>query len=133
MSSALVSALKHLHIHLNLGSEKGAGNRKSIDEIEKKARTEEVKKGIKKMAKWLRVNGARIESLKVSWQEPRNCFVWETKREVLELLRGIEAERISVGVINWGLGDWNKGKRFRFEEGFLEELERGWENCEIRE
>jgi hypothetical protein len=133
ISSPLVSALKHLHIHFNLGSEKGTGNRKAIDEVEKKARTDEVKKGTKKLAKWLRVSGARIESLKVSWQEPRNCFAWETKKEVLEALKGIEAEKVTVGVINWGLGDWNKGKRFRFEERFLEELERGWEGGEVME
>ena len=81
----------------------------------------EVKKGVKKLGKWLQ--GADVKSLRVSWQEPPQTFTWEVKRGVLDGLRGLRAERVDVGTINWGLA-WNKGRRYRFEGEYLKELER---------
>ena len=80
-----------------------------------------MKKGVKKLRKWLA--GAEISTLRVSWQEPPQTFAWEQKREVLDGLRGLRAERVVKGEINWGL-NWNKGRRYRFEVEYLRELER---------
>ena len=80
-----------------------------------------MKKGVKKLRKWLA--GADVQSLRVSWQEPPQTFTWEQKREVLNGLRGLRAERVEKGEINWGL-NWNKGRRYRFEVDYLKELER---------
>ena len=85
------------------------------------ARIVEVKKGVKKLGKWL--SGAAIGTLRVSWQEPRQTFAWEVKRAVLDGLRGLRAEKVVEGTINWGL-EWNKGRKYRFEGVYLGELER---------
>lgn len=76
---------------------------------------------MKKLRKWL--SGAEIASLRVSWQEPPQTFTWEQKRSVLDGLRGLGAEKVEKGEINWGL-NWNKGRRYRFEVEYLKELER---------
>ncbi len=80
-----------------------------------------MKKGVKKLRKWLA--GAEIASLRVSWQEPPQTFTWEQKRELLDGMRDLRAERVEKGEINWGL-KWNKGRRYRFEVDYLRELER---------
>lgn len=119
LSSALTSSIRHIHLSIHLGSEKRV-NKPSVSDSE--ARITEVKKGVKKLRKWLA--GADVQSLKVSWQEPPQTFSWEQKREVLDGLRGLRAESVEKGEINWGL-DWNKGRKYRFEVEYLKELERG--------
>lgn len=118
LSSALTSAIKHLHLSIHLGSEKR--NTKPGD-IEADARITEVKKGIKKLGKWL--SGADVQNLKISWQEPPQTYTWEQKKDILNKLRGLRPLRVDVGEINWGL-NWNKGKKYRFEIEYLKELER---------
>ncbi|PSS09209.1 hypothetical protein M430DRAFT_53741 [Amorphotheca resinae ATCC 22711] len=119
LSSALTSAIKHLHLSIHLGSEKR--NNKPGD-IEADARIMEVKKGVKKLRKWLA--GADIQSLKISWQEPPQTYTWEQKRDVLDGLKGMRALKVDAGQINWGL-NWNKGRKFRFDVEYFRELERG--------
>jgi hypothetical protein len=118
LSSHLTSSIKHIDLSICLGSEKRVNKPKEEDA---EARITEVKKGVKKLRKWLA--GAEISSLRVSWQEPPQTFAWEQKREVLDGLRGLRAERVVKGEINWGL-NWNKGRRYRFEVEYLRELER---------
>jgi hypothetical protein len=121
LSSAIASSLRQIHITLCLGSEK-----RMLGETEASTRLLEVRKGIKKLGKWL--SGAEIKSMTVSWQEPPQTYSWEMKREVLDGLRGLKAERVVEGEINWGLegkGKWNRGKKYRFEAGYLGSLERG--------
>jgi len=96
--------------------------------VETYARLQEVKKGIKKVGKWL--SGADIQSMGISWQEPPQTFTWEQKKEVLDGLRVLRAKSVVRGEINWGL-NWNKGRRFRFEVEYLKELEREEQSDEI--
>lgn len=84
-------------------------------------RMSEVKKGIKKLRKWLAA--ADIQSMILSWQEPPQTYTWEQKKEVLDGLKGMRAVSVEAGEINWGL-NWNKGRRFRFEVEYFKELER---------
>lgn len=118
LSPSLTASIHNLHISIHLGSEK---RNSRPNEVEAEVRMSEVKKGIKKLRKWLA--GADVQSLVLSWQEPPQTYSWERKREVLDGLRGIRAVRVQAGEINWGL-DWNKGRRFRFEVEYLRELER---------
>jgi hypothetical protein len=118
LSSLVTSCIKHIHLSIHLGSEKRLNRPKEEDAD---ARIIEVKKGVKKLRKWLA--GAEIASLRVSWQEPPQTFTWEQKRELLDGMRDLRAERVEKGEINWGL-KWNKGRRYRFEVDYLRELER---------
>ena len=119
LSSALTSCIRHVHLSIHTGSEKRVNRPKEEDA---EARITEVKKGVKKLLKWLA--GADVQTLVVSWQEPPQTFSWEQKREVLDGLRGLRAERVEKGEINWGL-DWNRGRKYRFEVEYLRELESG--------
>jgi hypothetical protein len=119
LSSALTSSIKHLHLSIHLGSEKRATK---PGEVEADARITEVKKGIKKVGKWL--SGADVQSLRISWQEPPHTYTWAQKRVVLDGMRALRAVKVDAGEINWGL-NWNKGRRYRFEIEYLKELERG--------
>ena len=121
LASAIASSIKNVHLDIYLGAEKRV-NRPQASDAE--ARIVEVKKGVRKVKKWLA--GAEVRSLVVGWREPANTFAWEVKKEVLDGLRGLRAERVEVGEVNWGL-QWNKGRRYRFEVGYLKELERGWQ------
>ncbi|TVY80854.1 hypothetical protein LSUE1_G001986, partial [Lachnellula suecica] len=118
LTSALTSCIKHIHLSIHLGSEKR--NNRPVG-VETFARLQEVKKGIKKVGKWLA--GADIQSMQISWQEPPQTFTWDQKREVLDGLKVMRAANAVPGEINWGL-DWNKGRRFRFEVEYLKELQR---------
>lgn len=148
LSSNLTSSIRHVHIHISLGSEKkplsspsssssalsssansnsnsastpkSSSSSKATPEAE--ARLLEVRKGIKKLGKWL--SGADIQNMWVSWQEPPQTFSWETKKDTLDGLRGLRAKVVEAGEINWGL-NWNKGRRYRFEVDYLKMLERG--------
>ncbi|KAM3069931.1 hypothetical protein ACMFMF_008285 [Clarireedia jacksonii] len=91
-------------------------------DFEAEARLVEVRKGIKKMRKWLA--GADIHFLRINWQEPPQTYAWEQKKMLLDGLRPLRPIRMEVGEINWGL-EWNKGRKFRFENEYLKELERG--------
>ncbi|TVY91910.1 hypothetical protein LAWI1_G001616, partial [Lachnellula willkommii] len=118
LTSALTSCIKNIHLSIHLGSEKRAN--RPVGETY--ARLQEVKKGIKKLDKWL--SGADIQRMEISWQEPPQTFTWPQKKEVLDGLRHLRAVSVLPGEINWGL-DWNKGRRFRFEVEYLKDLERG--------
>ncbi|TVY26424.1 hypothetical protein LHYA1_G003583 [Lachnellula hyalina] len=117
LTSALTSCIRNINLSIHLGSEKRAN--RPVGETY--ARLQEVKKGIKKLDKWL--SGADIQRMEISWQEPPQTFTWPQKKEVLDGLRAIRAVSVLPGEINWGL-DWNKGRRFRFEVEYLKELER---------
>jgi len=119
LSSGITSAIQHVHLSIHLGSEKR--NTKPGD-VEAAARILEVKKGIKKVRKWL--SGADVHSLKISWQEPPQTYTWEQKKDILDGVRSLRARSVDVGEINWGLS-WNRGKKYRFEVAYLKELERG--------
>ncbi|CZR57402.1 uncharacterized protein PAC_07291 [Phialocephala subalpina] len=119
LSPSLTSSVKHLSVSIHLGTEKRATK---PGDIEADARIAEVKKGIKKLGKWL--GGADVQSLRISWQEPPQTYTWEQKRDILDGMRGLRAVRVEAGEINWGL-NWNKGRKFRFEAEYLKELERG--------
>jgi hypothetical protein len=118
LSSALTSSIKHLHLSIHLGCEKRATK---PGEVEADARITEIKKGIKKVGKWL--SGADVQSLRISWQEPPQTYTWEQKKDVLDGIKVLRAVRVDTGEINWGL-NWNKGKKYRFEIEYLKELER---------
>jgi hypothetical protein len=118
LSSALTSSIKHLHLSIHLGCEKRATK---PGEVEADARITEIKKGIKKVGKWL--SGADVQSLRISWQEPPQTYTWEQKKDVLDGIKVLRAARVDTGEINWGL-NWNKGKKYRFEIEYLKELER---------
>ncbi|KUJ10600.1 uncharacterized protein LY89DRAFT_689261 [Mollisia scopiformis] len=119
LSSALTSSIKHIHVFIHLGSEKRTTK---PGDIEADARIAEVKKGIKKLGKWL--GGADVQTLKVNWQEPPQTYTWEQKKDILDGMRVLRAVKVDAGEINWGL-NWNKGRKFRFEIEYLKELERG--------
>jgi hypothetical protein len=118
LSSALTSSIKHLHLSIHLGSEKRATK---PGEVEADARITEIKKGVKKVGKWL--SGADVQSLRISWQEPPQTYTWEQKKDVLDGMRVLGAVKVDAGEINWGL-NWNKGRKYRFEIEYLKELER---------
>ncbi|KAK0101500.1 hypothetical protein ONS95_006669 [Cadophora gregata] len=117
-SSAITSAIKHVHLSIHLGSEK---RNNKPGNVEATARILEVKKGIKKARKWL--SGADVHTMKISWQEPPQTYTWEQKRDILDGVRPLRPQIVDVGEINWGLS-WNKGKKYRFEVAYLKELER---------
>jgi hypothetical protein len=119
LSAALPAAIRHLHVDIHLGSEKRTTR---PGDVEAAARISEVKRGLRKLAKWLAA--ADIQSLRISWREPPQTYTWEQKRAVLDGLKGLRTRTVLVGEINWGL-DWNKGRRFRFEVDYFKELERG--------
>jgi hypothetical protein len=119
LSRDLTSAIRHLHVSIHLGSEK---RNSKPGEVEADARISEVKKGVRKLRKWL--TDADIQTLKISWQEPPQTYTWEQKRDILDGLKGMRTLRVDVGEINWGL-NWNKGRKFRFEVEYFKELERG--------
>ncbi|PVH71845.1 hypothetical protein DL98DRAFT_520839 [Cadophora sp. DSE1049] len=119
LSSAITSAIRHVHLSIHLGSEK---RNNKPGEVEAAARILEAKKGIKKVRNWL--SGANVHTLKISWQEPPQTYTWEQKRDILDGVRPLRARIVDVGEINWGLS-WNKGKKYRFEVAYLKELERG--------
>jgi hypothetical protein len=119
LSSDLTAAIRHLHVSIHLGSEK---RNSRPGDVEADARITEVKKGVRKLGKWLAA--ADVQSLKIGWQEPPQTYTWEQKRDVLDGLKGLRTVRVEVGEINWGL-NWNKGRRFRFEVEYFKELERG--------
>ncbi|KAH7369912.1 hypothetical protein BKA65DRAFT_521878 [Rhexocercosporidium sp. MPI-PUGE-AT-0058] len=118
LSSAITSAIKHVHLSIHLGSEK---RNTKPGEIEADARVSEVKKGIKKARKWL--SGADLQTLRISWQEPPQTFTWEQKKDILDGVRPLRPREVDAGEINWGLS-WNKGRKYRFEVAYLKELER---------
>lgn len=119
LSPDLTASIRHLHVSIHLGSEK---RNSRPGEVEADTRIMEVKKGVRKLGKWL--VGADVQSMKIAWQEPPQTYTWEQKREVLDGLKGLRTVRVEVGEINWGL-NWNKGRRFRFEVEYFKELERG--------
>jgi hypothetical protein len=119
LSSALTSSIRNLSLSIHLGSEK---RKQKPQDFEAGARLVEVKKGIKKMRKWLA--GADIHFLRINWQEPPQTYTWEQKKMLLDGLRPLRPIRVEVGEINWGL-EWNKGRKYRFENEYLKELERG--------
>jgi hypothetical protein len=119
LSADLTAAIRHLHVSIHLGSEK---RNSRPGEVEAEARITEVKKGVRKLGKWLAA--ADVQDMKISWQEPPQTYTWEQKRDVLDGLKGLRTVRVEVGEINWGL-NWNKGRRFRFEVEYFKELERG--------
>ncbi|KAM3083381.1 hypothetical protein ACMFMG_004032 [Clarireedia jacksonii] len=119
LSSALTSSIRNLSLSIHLGSEK---RKQKPQDFEAEARLVEVRKGIKKMRKWLA--GADIHFLRINWQEPPQTYAWEQKKMLLDGLRPLRPIRMEVGEINWGL-EWNKGRKFRFENEYLKELERG--------
>lgn len=149
LSSLIPRSLRNLHVTVCLGSEKkpltsssstfsstsnhspttstmpSSPGHINTASIEASARLLEVRKGVKKLGKWLA--GADIKALIVSWQEPPNTYSWEQKKEVLAGLAGLKACEVRKGEINWGLegrGKWNRGRRWRWEEGWEGEVER---------
>ncbi|KAH8819599.1 hypothetical protein F5884DRAFT_657656 [Xylogone sp. PMI_703] len=120
-STFLTSCIRNVHLSVHLGSEKRASR---PDGTERDARLVEVAKGVKKLRSWLA--GADLQVLTISWQEPPQTFSWEQKKLVLDALRPLRARKVQAGEINWGL-KWNKGRRFRFEIDYLEQLQRASE------
>jgi hypothetical protein len=119
LSADLTAAIRHLHVSIHLGAEKRTSR---PGDVEADARMAQVRKGVRKLAKWLAA--ADVQSLRIGWQEPPQTYTWEQKREVLDGLKALRTVRVEVGEINWGL-NWNKGRRFRFEIEYFKELERG--------
>ena len=119
LSADVPAAIRHLHVSIHLGSEKRTSR---PGDVEADARMAEVRKGVRKLAKWLAA--ADVQSLRIGWQEPPQTYTWEQKRDVLDGLKALRTVRVEVGEINWGL-NWNKGRRFRFEVEYFKELERG--------
>jgi len=64
---------------IHLGSEKG--NTKPSG-LESEARIWDVKKGIKKVGKWLAK--VDLQSIRTIWQEPSQTYARKQKREVLD-------------------------------------------------
>jgi hypothetical protein len=118
LSPEVPAAIRHLDVSIHLGAEKRTSR---PGEVEADARITEVRKGLRKLGKWL--NAADVQTLRVGWQEPPQTFTWEQKRAVLDGLKALRTARVEVGEINWGL-NWNKGRRFRFEIDYFKELER---------
>jgi hypothetical protein len=118
LSPEVPAAIRHLDVSIHLGAEKRTSR---PGDVEADARITEVRKGLRKLGKWL--NAADVQTLRVGWQEPPQTFTWEQKREVLDGLKALRTARVEVGEINWGL-NWNKGRRFRFEIDYFKELER---------
>ncbi|KAH8903890.1 hypothetical protein BR93DRAFT_182943 [Coniochaeta sp. PMI_546] len=136
VGSTVRRAVRHLHVHVFLGNEKRLARpaKKESD-----ARLEVVRKGARKLGKWLVgpdaqgrreggggvegvevVEGWRLSSLKISWQEPPQTYTWEQKKTVLDEFRTMRPLRVEAGEINWGLK--YPGKKFRFVEEYLQEL-----------
>jgi hypothetical protein len=64
MSAKAAAAMRHVHINIHLGNEKRANK---VDKVDRDARLAVVKKGSRKVGKWL--GGKEIKSLTISWQE----------------------------------------------------------------
>lgn len=113
-------SLHYLHVTIFLGSEK----KNNLPGKEAAAaRVEVVKKGARKVGKWLdrSVVGTRIRGLRVSWFEPPSTFTWAQKREILDLLKVLRSEKVEIAEINWGLT--YPGGKYAFKEQYLKELE----------
>lgn len=124
VASVMRDAVRSLHVHVFLGNEK---RNAKPGKKESEARLEVVRKGAKKLVKWLcglPVNDvtkeSRLQTLRISWQEPPQTYTWEQKKTVLDEFRAMRPYRVEAGEINWGLK--YPGKKFRFEEEYLQEL-----------
>lgn len=118
LSASVRKSLHYLHITIFLGSEK-KNNLPSKDAAA--ARLEVVKKGVRKLAKWVEGVGTRIRGLRISWFEPPSTITWNQKREILDLLKVLRSESVEVGTINWNLR--YPGGKYAFKERYLKELE----------
>jgi hypothetical protein len=124
MSAKALASMRHLHISIHLGNEKKANR---PERVASDARLAVVKKGSRKLGKWLAGSGLDsgqdIKTLKISWFEPPFTFSWEQKREILDEFRVIRPEVCEMADLNWGLV--YPGKKYQFHVEYLKELERG--------
>ncbi|KAK3941199.1 hypothetical protein QBC46DRAFT_383507 [Diplogelasinospora grovesii] len=143
IGSVVRDAIRHLHVHVFLGNEKRTNR---PDRTDAAARLEVVRKGVRKLGKWIAglsnlataaspsgLNDGRetagkeedggwwrLQTLRISWQEPPQTYTWEQKKGVLDEFRAMRPKQVEVGEINWGLN--YPGKKFRFVEDYLKEL-----------
>ncbi|KAB5526288.1 hypothetical protein GE09DRAFT_467315 [Coniochaeta sp. 2T2.1] len=131
VSSTVRDAVRYLHVHVFLGNEKRNAR---LGRKDSEARLEVVRKGVRKLGKWLlgpgvggkeEKGGRGLQCLRISWQEPPQTYTWEQKKSVLDDFRTLRPIRVEAGEINWGLK--YPGRKFRFVEEYLGELgqERG--------
>lgn len=131
---AVRDAVRSLHVHIFLGNEKRLAR---PGKKESDARLEVVRKGVRKLGKWLCGQPGRgeagrgLQSLRISWQEPPQTYTWEQKKDVLDEFRALRPRKVEVGEINWGLK--YPGKKFRFMKEYLHELGQVREGLERRE
>jgi hypothetical protein len=117
VSSHLRSSIRQVHVHVFLGAEKRNTRPEKPDAD---ARLEVVRKGVRKLGKWLSVANQQI--LRISWQEPPQTYTWDQKRFVLDEFRAMSAIVVEPGEINWGLR--YPGRRFRLDEDYIKTLAR---------
>jgi hypothetical protein len=117
MSQQTMAAMRNFHINIHLGNEKMASRPEKEDSD---ARLAVVRKGVRKMGKWL--NGTKVRALRISWYEPPKTYTWEQKRDLLDELRSLRPETAELGQLNWGLS--YPGKKYQFREEYLKELEK---------
>lgn len=117
MSNKAIAAMRHLHINVHLGNEKKANR---LDRVDGDARLAVVKKGARKLGKWLA--GKEIKTLTISWQEPPKTYTWEQKKDILDEFRVLRPEHCDIADLNWGLA--YPGKKYKFHVEYLKDLQR---------
>lgn len=118
MSASLTAALRHFHITIHLGNEKRTSRPEKEDSD---TRLAIVRKGIRKIGKWLGRGGTDVKSLTISWHEPPLTYTWEDKKAILDEMKQMRAGKVELGEINWGLK--YPGKKFQFQADYVKELE----------
>ena len=118
MSASLTAAMRHFHITIHLGNEKRTSRPEKEDS---EARLAIVRKGVRKIGKWLGRGGTAVKSLTISWHEPPLTYTWEHKKAILDEMKQMRAGKVKFGDINWGLR--YPGKKFQFQDDYVKELE----------
>lgn len=125
LSPSIMASMRNFHIYILLGSEKRNALPSPSDAG---ARLAVVKKGARKLCKWLSAPpGGEVRRLVIHWHEPPKSFTWEMKRDILDEFRALRAESVELGVVNWGLvGAGYGGRKWKLRDEYLRTLERSW-------
>lgn len=117
MSAQVTAAMRHFDVSIHLGNEK---KRDRPEKEDSEARLAVVRKGARKLGKWL--GGTEVKTLKISWHEPPKTYTWEQKKEILDEFKVMRAQKVYLGVVNWGLS--YPGKSYKFRAEYLRDLQR---------
>jgi hypothetical protein len=118
MSASLTAAIRNFHITIHLGNEKRT---KKPEKEDSEARLAIVRKGVRKVCKWLGRSGTDVKSLTISWREPPLTYTWEHKKALLDEVKMLRAKTVELGEVNWGLK--YPGRKYQFQPEYMRRLE----------